>query len=364
MGYPKLVIDRRKLFQNAKNVLRIATEKNIRIMGVVKAVNGNEEIIDVLIKAGYTLLSSSRLPQLKTIKEKDARIETCALRIPMLSELREVVQWADISLNSSLEVLRALNQEATSQKKVHKVILMTDLGDLREGFFKEEDLLEAAKMVEEECNSLYLLGIGVNLGCYGSIIPTREKMEELCERAEKINQLIHRKLEVVSGGATTSFPLVAKGLMPEGITQLRIGDGLFVSDLDECFGYKMFESEQEAFVLKAEIIEVREKPSHPIGEIGVDAFGNKKVYIDKGNHIRALIAVGRQDLGDCHHLQPLDSHLEVIGGSSDHTILDITNCEKKYQVGDVVKFHIMYENLLMLCQSTYVEKEFVGEILC
>lgn len=359
MVYPKVVIEKKKLLENASNIIKMCGQNNIEVVGVVKGVNGLEGIIEILIEAGFKTLASSRLSQLKKIKEINPSIKTYALRIPMLSEISELVECADISLNSSIEVLRQLNNSAKKLNKVHNVIIMAECGDLREGIYDEEELIETAKVVENELDNLYLMGIGTNLGCYGSIMPTVSKMQELIAKAEKVSKAIDRNLDVVSGGASTSLPLVAKNIMPKGINQLRIGDALYISDLDECFDYEVFEKEQEAFVLKAEIIELKKKPSHPIGVIAVDAFGNKKEYVDKGIRHRGLIAVGRQDLGDCMHLRPLDNDIEVVGGSSDHTILDLSNCQKEYKIGDIVEFHLMYENVLMLSQSEYVKKEFI-----
>ena len=359
MSYPKFIIDKKKLKNNAKNALEMCNNLGIEAVGVVKAVNGLDKVIEILIEAGFKTLASSRLSQLKKIKEINPNILTYDLRIPMLSEVDELVSCADISLNSSLEVLKELNRVASEQNKVHSVIIMTECGDLREGIFDEEELLNTVCTIEKELKNLYLLGIGTNLGCYGSIMPTPEKMMELISKADKVSEAIGRRIEVVSGGASTSLPLVAKETMPKEITQLRIGDALYISDLDDCFDYKVFSDDDEAFTLQAEIIELKDKPSHPIGTIAVDAFGNKKEYEDKGIRRRALLAVGRQDLGDCLHLRPLDPNIEVIGGSSDHTILDITESEQCYKIGDIVSFHVMYENLLMLSQSEYVEKEYI-----
>lgn len=359
MTYPKFIIDKKKLKNNAKNVLDMCNKLGIEVVGVVKGINGLEGVIKILIDAGFKTLASSRLSQLRKIKEISPGILTYGLRIPMLSEVDELVSCADISLNSSVEVLRELNRAAFQQHKRHNVIIMVECGDLREGIFDEEELLNTAIEVEKELSNLHLLGIGTNLGCYGSIMPTPEKMLELISKADKVSEAIGRKIEVVSGGASTSLPLVGKQIMPKGINQLRIGDALYISDLDDCFQYKVFSDEDEAFTLQAEIVELKDKPSHPIGTIAVDAFGNKKEYVDKGMRRRALIAVGKQELGDCFHLRPLDKRIEIIGGSSDHTILDITECKNRYCLGDIISFHVMYENLLMLSQSEYVEKEYI-----
>ena len=220
MSYPKFIIDKKKLKNNAMNALKMCNNLGIEAVGVVKAVNGLDKVIEILIEAGFKTLASSRLSQLKKIKEINPNILTYDLRIPMLSEVDELVSCADISLNSSLEVLKELNRVASEQNKVHGVIIMTECGDLREGIFDEEELLNTVCTIEKELKNLHLLGIGTNLGCYGSIMPTPEKMMELISKADKVSEAIGRRIEVVSGGASTSLPLVAKETMPKGITQL------------------------------------------------------------------------------------------------------------------------------------------------
>ena len=55
----------------------------------------------------------------------------------MISEADKVVEYADISLNSELETIRALSKEALIKGRSHNIILMVDLGDLREGYYNE-----------------------------------------------------------------------------------------------------------------------------------------------------------------------------------------------------------------------------------
>ena len=208
----------------------------------------------------------------------------------MLSEVSDVLKITDISLNSEVEVLKALNEEAKKQGKTHDVILMKDLGDLREGFWDENEIINTSLLVENELSNLHLLGIGTNLGCYGSVVATKEKLEELVTVAEHIEEKIGRKLEYISGGATSSLPRVFDGDMPERINMLRVGEGIILPsgikdecNLDNDFMY------DDVFKLKAEIIEIKEKPSYPVGELSVDAFGNKQEYKDIGIRKRALV---------------------------------------------------------------------------
>lgn len=357
--YPQLQIDLEKVKHNVETMIATCGKQGITVSGVVKGANGIPEVIDTFVAGGVTTLSSSRLPQLAYIKENHPEITTLMLRLPMLTEIDDMLAVADISLNSEEVVLKAINNACHEKGITHGVVLMVDLGDLREGFFDETELLKVAEKVEYQWTNLELKGIGTNLGCYGSIEPDEVNLGKLVSLAQTIEKRIGRKLEIVSGGATTTVPLVLKGGVPEGINHLRIGDGIFLRDMEYYFDYTFDELYGDCFTIIAELIEKKEKPSHPIGTISVDAFGNKPEYVDIGNRLRGLVAIGRQDVGDMTKLIPEDPDIKVIGGSSDHTILDLTDSQKDYQIGDKLRFHMEYEGLVFSSNSEYVHKTFI-----
>jgi predicted amino acid racemase len=113
----------------------------------------------------------------------------------------------------------------------------------------------------------------------------------------------------------------------------------------------------DAFVLEAEVIETNTKPTHPIGELGVDAFGKKAVYTDRGRRRRAILAIGRADYGDIDDLIPQLEGAEVAMASGDHTILDIEDCKEHLRVGDIVRFKMKYSALMRLTTSENVTIE-------
>ena len=278
----------------------------------------------------------------------------------MLSVVSDVVRLTDISLNSEFEVIKALNEEARRQGKLHKVILMADLGDLREGFWDKEEMVEIAEYIENRMINIQLVGIGTNLGCYGSIAPTAEKLEELVELAEKIEARLDRELEYISGGATSSLMRVWDKDIPERVNLLRVGEGILLArDLDTFYGYDMSELYQDVFRLKAEVIEVKTKPSYPVGTIAIDAFGHTPAYVDRGMRRRALLAVGKVDYGDPCELIPMEEGIEVLGASSDHTIIDVEDAERDYKVGDTMTFDICYATIVYLTNCRNVRIEFV-----
>ena len=282
------------------------------------------------------------------------------VRIPMFSEIKELVQFVSVSLNSELETLNMIEKECELQGKKHKVILMIDLGDLREGVVDEEEFIKLAEYVENHLKNVELYGVGTNLGCYGSIMPTEKNLGRLCNIAEIIESKINRRLEMISGGATSSIPLMIDGKMPKRVNNLRIGEGILLAkDLDEFWGYDMKHMHQDTFVLKAQVVEIKNKPTHPIGQVFIDAFGNKPTYVDKGIRKRALLAVGKQDFGLQDNLIPQKQGVKIIGSSSDHLIIDIEDCDIEIKLGDILGFTMYYSQMMYLSGYSGILKIFI-----
>lgn len=356
--YPRLTVNHNELRSNMKQIVDWCKDAGIEVAGVIKATTGMASVALDYESSGAKWIASSRLEQLVRTKEEGVKIPLMMIRVPMISEIPEMIKICDWSLQSEFSTIKALDEEASKAGKIHSVILMADLGDLREGFFEIEELIDVSKYIEEKCDAVHLAGIGTNLGCYGSVVPTKEKMQQLVDYAETIESAIGRRLEIISGGATSSLMPVFDGVMPKRINHLRIGAVALcgpMEDLKQNYGRDEVDVlSGDGFILEAEVIEVKTKPSHPIGKLGVDAFGKKRKYKDRGLRQRALLAVGRQDHGDIDNIIPIAEGVEVIGASGDHTILDIEDCRDIIRVGDVMKFRLSYSGLLYLSSSENV----------
>lgn len=356
--YPLFIANRNSLYENAKKILDLCKPYGVQVTAVTKGFNSIPECCQTLYDAGCISIASSRIDQLREVKAFNASIPTMLIRIPMFSEIQEVVCFADSSLISEVETLYRLNEEAGNQHKLHRVILMRDLGDLREGFFAREDFLDAALLVENNLPNLELFGIGTNLSCYGSIIPTYTNLSELGFCAQEIEKRIERKLEIVSGGATTTLPVLLRGEVPPMITHLRLGECLFGSPT--AWDHDLEGMRRDVFQIQAQIVELNSKPTFPIGERGKASFGKTKQYTDRGIRKRAIVAIGNQDMGDATYvLKPIDPEIKVLGASGDHTILDIEDCNTLYKLGDIITFNMLYQGCVYSSMSPGIFKTII-----
>lgn len=360
--YPQLEVDLSILRSNARQVITHCQQQGIRVCGVVKGVDGLPEVARAMRLCGAEELGTSRLEQVERCRAAGVGGPWLLIRIPGLSELPDVVRLCETSLQSERVTLDALEEECVLQGKTHRVIVMADLGDLREGFWDKDEMVDVCVHVERELPHVELAGVGVNLTCYGSTKPTPEKMQALLDIAAHIEKRIGRKLEIISGGATSSYTLVHWGTMPAGINHLRIGENILLGkDLQVNWGIQdMDYLRMDGFTLRAEVVEVREKPTYPIGEFAIDAFGRKPVYVDRGIRRRAILALGRADVGELESLIPREAGLTVIGGSSDHCIVDVEDCPRRLEVGDIVEFSLCYSHLLYATSRSDVTIQFVN----
>lgn len=361
--YPRLTIDLAAVEANVRAITSICASSGIRMAGVVKGAGGLAPVAAAMARGGCSSLASSRLPQLRTLRAaghgQPDGLPLGLLRIPGPSEITEAIAVADWSLQSDEMALGLMEAEAARAGRTHGVVLMLDLGDLREGWFDENELFTQALHVEHSMPGLSLRGIGTNLGCYGSILPTESNLGRLVALARRIEAALGRPLEVISGGATSSLPLLLRGRMPAGINELRIGEAaLCARDLPLSYRVYIPGVRSDAFTLQAEIVEIRKKPSLPVGERFIAAFGNKPDYKDRGTRTHLLLAMGRRDIGSHEYLLPRDGRVHIVGSSSDHLICEADEPCDDLRYGAVLEFDLLYGSMLFSSEDPYVEVEY------
>lgn len=352
---PIMKINLSKLKHNALMMKQLCERANIMCFPVTKGVGAATKVIEILSEVGFTRFADSRLQHLQKIRSMmGSGVELLLIRTPALSEVEETVQTVDISLNSEFCVIEALGRAAVRCGKIHRVILMVDLGDLREGMLPEQTVETAQRVVEVQ--GIELFGIGANFTCFSGVIPTESSLRELAQLAELVERKIAQPLSIISGGNSSSLPLILQRKDIGRVNSLRIGEAIFLGK-ETAYGKNIPFMYQDIFLVEAEIIEMKRKPSMPKGVIGKNAFGQVPCFEEKGERLRAIVAIGRQDL-DISGLYPLDEHIEILGGSSDHLIIDITD-SMTYRVGDKIQFVPVYSGMQSGMSSSFVRKQYV-----
>lgn len=356
MSYPRLVVNLEKFRHNVRTVVGWCRREGVSVAYVTKCTLADPVLAKIARDEGVSLFADSRLLNLAHLSSDLPRM---MLRIGCPGEASEIVRLSDVSLQSEIETIRALGKAAENQKKKHRVVLMIDLGDLREGVYCEnsEGILAAAEAVVRE-PALDLYGVGTNLTCFGGVVPSPDNLGRLVDIADDLRRRFTLPLPFVSGGNSSSLPLLISGRMPQGITNLRVGESILLGT-DTAHGGPLSGLFQDVFTLEAQLVEVQQKPSRPVGESSINAFGEKVAFEDRGEMLRGVCAVGRQDV-DVDGLMTTDEAVTVLGGSSDHLLLDLTR-RPEYRVGHVLSFLPSYGALLRLYTSPFVEKVYFPE---
>ena len=347
---PRIEISLSQIRENTKKLSELYMQKGISLMGVTKAVLGEPSIAKAMIQGGVKFIADSRIENIQKMKSAGILTQFVLLRTP-LSQAESIVKNADISLNTEIKTLKNLSYHAKDQNKIHQVIIMVELGDLREGILP----YDLPQFVRETLSlpNLKIIGIGCNLACYGGIKPDDRNMRELSELVDLLEKEFQIDLEIISGGNSANFEWFKSSQDVGRVNNLRLGESILLGC--ETVGRKVIPGlHTGAFQLIAEVIESKRKASVPLGEICQDAFGNVPGFLDRGDHQRVIIALGRQDV-QASNLKS-NSKLKMIGSSSDHIILDGEN--HNLEVGDEIRFSLDYSGLLATMTSPFVIKQF------
>ncbi len=323
---------------------------------VTKVLCGHEDTLAALRAMGISSMADSRLGNLEAIDALPGDSETWYLRLPHLPAIREIVRLTDVSLNSEEETIRALSKEAERQNKLHRVIIMIELGDLREGVLPGS-LVPFYENIFE-LPHIEVLGVGSNLGCLTGAVPSIDQFSQLSLYHELLELKFGRKLSMISGGTSASLPLLRDGLLPKTVNHFRIGESAFLGT-DLVNGDSLAGLRDDAMTLDVEIVEMREKSLHPQGDsvpdmMPFEEFGSAE-YAPGERGYRAVVTVGQLDT-DVSRLKPLNPNYKLVGASSDLTVVNVGDNPANLSVGDTITFRPSYGALARLMGGKYIDK--------
>ena len=350
-----LKLNRSKLQHNYNFLDQIFKERNIEWGVVTKLLCGNRTYIREVMALGVTEMHDSSISNLRKIKILNPNIQTVYIKPPAKRSIESIVRYADVSFNTEIYTIQLLSAEAQKQNKVHKIIIMIEMGDLREGVMGEE-LIEFYQQLIHLPN-IEIRGIGTNLNCLSGVMPTQDKLIQLSLYKQLIEAKFNISIPWVSGGTSVAVPLILKNARPMAVNHFRIGEALFFAK-DLFTGLTMEGMHDDVFKLFAEIIEITVKPDTPTGELGENVAGNVFVSSNTdlgGTSLRAILDIGLLDMQP-KYLTSEDPDISVVDASSDMLVVDITNSKKEYKVGDLISFSTEYMGALYLMNSSYIDK--------
>jgi len=334
----RIVCDCEKVRRNAAAITALCARHDIAVVGVTKCVCGEPEVARAMLAGGCVMLGESRLQNIRRLRAGGVDGPVMLLRLPALSEADEVVTLAQQSLVSEVETAHALARSAVRRGLVHGVHLMVETGDRREGVMPA-DAVAAARALDG-LQGLELTGLATTLNCLCGVLPTPRHQQDFVDTVEEVEDALGRRLEIVSGGHTGNLHLIRAGQVPARFNQVRIGEAI-LTGTDFSTWADLGVPHQDVFKVYAEVIEVLDKPSAPDGAVGRDAFMRVREWPDRGVRRRAILALGDIDL-DTASLTPTQPGVEVVGASSDHLVLDVTDARPPVRLGDELEFDTVY----------------------
>lgn len=349
MTAPRLEIDLDRIGHNAASLVRRLAVRGIAVTGVTKATLGSPEIARTLLRAGVDGLGDSRIENIEAMRRAGIAAPMTLIRSPMLSQADRVVRHADVSCNTDLDVVRRLSNSALRQDRPHGIILMVELGDLREGILPGD--LETVVRQVLDLPGVRLAGIGANLACQSGVVPDAGNMAVLSGLVGAVEAALGVRLDTVSGGNSANLDWALGAADTGRVNDLRLGESILLGR--EALRRRPIEGlHTDAFTLVAEVIESQVKPSMPWGDIARNAFGAAPPVRDRGVVSQAILALGLQDTDPVGLVPP--PGIEILGASSDHLVLDAG--EHPLAVGAEVGFQLDYPALLRAMTSPFVAK--------
>ncbi len=353
-----ITLNKSSLEINYKYLQNLFNKHGIEWAPVLKLLCGNEAYLQFVLNLGDEQVCDARLSNLKIIKSLKPEVETIYIQPPAKRSIKKLVKYADVSFNTEFATIKWLSEEAVKQNKVHRIIIMIELGDLREGIMGDH-LMTFYKKVFQLPN-IKVAGIGTNLNCLSGVMPSKDKLIQLCLYEQLIEAKFNQKIDGVSGGSSVMVPLLLKGIVPKGINHFRVGETLFFG-VDLFSGQTISGMKEDVFALHSEIIEITEKPEMPYGQLEENPSG-EKFEMDSDNfektHKRGILDIGLLDISKADYIIPMDASISIVGASSDMLVVDLDQAEKDYKVGDLVSFKLKYMGALRVMNSRYIDKRF------
>jgi predicted amino acid racemase len=329
-NYPKLKIDLNKITENSRTITQLFP--GLEVVAVVKGCLADEKIVQAIWHSGIKSFGDSRVSNLERLRIQFLNIKLMLLRQPIQSEITRAVKVADCVVVSDVEVAKKICSQAIGLATQTKILLMVESGDRREGVPISKVLDWVGCLGSEERSRL--IGLAMNSGCLMGKPPTISLIKNLASLRSKLSQLLGRETEVISVGNSALLSLPERKELAKFGNQVRIGEAILLGQ-DTIAYQPVVGTHQDAFLLEAEVIEVR----------------------DKHDDTQVVVALGKLDIGS-GGVKPLVSGANVVGISSDHLVISFPKTSK-VNCGSSIAFIPSYFALMGAMVSPYVSKVYL-----
>jgi ornithine racemase len=342
---PRIEVDLDLIGENARTLVRGAAKRGVSVTAITKAMRGLPALGRVLLAAGAVALGDSRVEHIERLRADGIDAPIVLIRSTLASEVARVVAVADTSCATEVEMVELLSAAAVRADRVHGVMLMVELGDLREGIMPA-DVPDAVAHCLALPN-IEVHGIGTNLACRNGVVPDDRNLGELSDLAAAIEAEFGITLRVVSGGNSASLEWLRSTEHVGRIDNLRLGESILLGR-DPLHRTPIAGLHHDAVTVFAEVIESKYKPRRAWGARAQSTFappaGGTAVDDDHGWH--SLLAVGHQDTDPLDLTAP--PGLRIIGASSDHLVIA---SEQRLGLGAELAFRPGYSALTRAMSS-------------
>ncbi|MEQ8651204.1 MAG: alanine racemase [Kiloniellales bacterium] len=336
---PRVEIAPDKIRHNTRCLVDRLKPRGIDVTGVTKAVCGHPAVAIAMLEGGAIGLADARISNIERMRNAGITCPISMIRTPMLSQVDQVVESCDVSYNTEPAVVAELAAAAQRRRIVHNVILMVEMGDMREGISPKN--LDSIARCVFETPGVALKGIGTNFSCLNKVAPNSSVMAELSSLVSDIEESCGSGLETVSGGNSSSLTW-ALGSGPTGRTNnLRLGEAILLG-VDPLSHQRISGLHNDAFTLAAEVIETTTKSEAILLQIVDSGFSSLRLLPEDHQRTRIILAIGLQDT-DARGLT-FPAGITFIGATSDHLIVDAPDC--RMRPGCEMKIQMNYTALM------------------
>ncbi|MEL6103956.1 MAG: alanine racemase [Pseudomonadota bacterium] len=319
MTVPRVEIDLGKIQENTRCMVHRLGVRGITVTGVTKAVCGQPDVADAMVNGGVAGLADARITNVVRMRSAGIVCPISMIRAPMVNAMEDVIQCCDASYNTEMDTMLKLASSARQQGTEHDVILMVEMGDLREGIMPET-LNDFASRVMATLG-VDLKGIAANFACLGNLAPTSDDMAMLSRLADQVEGACGHRLDLVSGGGSANLPWALGEGSTGRVNNLRLGEAILLG-IDPVTGRPINGLHTDAFSLFAEVIETRLKPSAMPTRSIAPELGMLNLVPKGVPRTQAILALGQQDIDASGLTFP--SGVTLIGATSDHIVVHNT----------------------------------------